>query len=337
MTDTMRAMVLHESGDVTSAPLVASERAVPDPGPGEVRVRVHVCAVCRTDIHVVEEDLPPATRPIIPGHQVVGTVDARGEGADRALLGRRVGVAWVRGTCGACRFCTTGRENLCESPVFGGYHADGGYAEYVTAPAAWVYEIPERFGDEEAAPLLCAGIIGYRALQLSGVQPGQRLGLYGFGASAHIVIQIAIARGCEVHVCSLRENHRQLALELGAVWAGEAAAMPPALLHAAILFAPAGELVPPALRALDRGGTLACAGIHMSPIPRIDYDTELFGERVLRSVTANTRADGDAFLREAAAVGVKTHTNPYKLADANHALADLKAGAFDGAAVLHVR
>ncbi len=333
----MRAMVLHASGAVDSHPLVLEDVPVPEPGPGEIRVRVHVCAVCRTDIHIVEEDLPPVARPIIPGHQIVGTVEALGAGVTSPAVGARVGVAWLQGTCGACRFCTSGRENLCERPVFTGYHAHGGYAERVTAPARWAYEIPDAFGDEEAAPLLCAGIIGYRALRLSGAQPGQRLGLYGFGASAHIVIQLAIARGCEVHVASLKENHRRLALELGAVWAGAADAMPPELLHAAILFAPAGELVPPALRALDRGGTLACAGIHMSPIPRIDYDTELFGERVLRSVTANTRADGEAFLREAAAIPVRTRTTPYALADANRALADLKAGRFDGAAVLRCR
>jgi propanol-preferring alcohol dehydrogenase len=332
----MRAMVLHDGGPVDARPLVLEDLPVPEPGPGQIRVRVHVCAVCRTDIHVVEEDLPPATRPIVPGHQVVGTVDALGEGVTSPAVGTRVGVAWLQGTCGTCRFCTSGRENLCESPIFSGYHAHGGYAEHVVVPARWAYGIPDAFGDDEAAPLLCAGIIGYRALRLSNVRPGQRLGLYGFGASAHIVIQLAIARGCEVHVCSLKESHRRLALDLGAVWAGEADAMPPSVLHSAILFAPAGELVPPALRALDRGGTLACAGIHMSPIPKIDYDTELFGERVLRSVTANTREDGDAFLREAAAVPVRTHTNPYDLEDANQALIDLKAGAFDGAAVLCV-
>jgi propanol-preferring alcohol dehydrogenase len=333
----MRAMVLHASGPVDSHPLVLEDLPTPEPGPGEIRVRVHVCAVCRTDIHVIEADLPPATRPIVPGHEAVGVVDALGDGVTSPALGARVGIAWLQGTCGTCRFCASGRENLCESPVFTGYHAHGGYAEHMVAPARWAYEIPEAFGDEEAAPLLCAGIIGYRALSLSGIRPGQRLGLYGFGASAHIVIQLAIARGCEVHVCSLKENHRRLALELGAAWAGEADAMPPSLLHAAIMFAPAGELVPPALRALDRSGTLACAGIHMSPIPRIDYDAELFGERVLRSVTANTREDGEAFLREAAAVGVKTHTNPYALEDANRALCDLKAGVFDGAAVLRIR
>jgi propanol-preferring alcohol dehydrogenase len=329
-------MVLGEGGSVRSAPLRLCEIPTPEPGPGEVRVRVAVCAVCRTDIHVVEEDLPPRKRPIVPGHQVVGGVDAVGPGVARELLGRRVGVAWLQGTCGRCRFCSSGRENLCEEPVFTGYDRDGGYAEAVVVPARWVYAIPDAFTDEEAAPLLCAGIIGYRALRLAGVGPGGRLGLYGFGASAHVVIQLAVARGVEVYVCSLRENHRRLARELGATWAGEADAVPPRLLDGAILFAPAGELVPPALRALDRGGTLACAGIHMSPIPRIDYDHELFGERVLRSVTANTRADGEELLREAARVPVRTRTNPYALADANRALEDLAAGAFEGAAVLRV-
>ncbi len=337
MSATMRAMVLERSAPVASAPLALCELPVPEPGPGELRIRVSVCAVCRTDIHVVAGELPPGRRPLVPGHQTVGVVDALGAGVAAPALGTRVGAAWMQGTCGTCRFCASGRENLCETPRFGGHHVDGGYAEYALVPAAWAYALPDGFDDVAAAPLLCAGIIGWRALRLCGVRPGQRLGLYGFGASAHIVIQLARAQGCQVYVASLRATHRRLAEELGAVWTGPADALPPVALDAAILFAPAGELVPPALRALDRGGTLACAGIHMSPIPRIDYDTELFGERVLRSVTANTRADGEEFLREAARIPVRTHTTLYDLADANRALADLEAGRFDGAAVLRVR
>jgi len=317
-------------------PLEACDLPVPEPGPGEVRVRVTACGICRTDLHVIEEDLPPVRRPIVPGHQIVGVVDTLGPGVDDLALGQRVGIAWLQGTCGTCRFCMSDRENLCETPRFTGYHVDGGFAEYAVARADWVYPIPDGFGDMDAAPLLCAGIIGYRALRLSEVQPGQKLGLYGFGASAHIVIQLALHRGCEVYVCSLRERHRALARDMGAVWAGEADALPPDHLDAAILFAPAGELVIPALRALDRGGTLACAGIHMSPIPEIDYDGLLFGERTLRSVTANTRRDALDFLAEAARIPVRTRTNLYPLADAGRALADLKAGAFDGAGVLRV-
>jgi propanol-preferring alcohol dehydrogenase len=250
--------------------------------------------------------------------------------------GDRVGIAWLQGTCGRCEFCLAGRENLCVQTTFTGYHVDGGYAEYATVRAEFAYAIPAAFSDEEAAPLLCAGIIGYRALRLSEVKPGQRLGLYGFGASAHITIQVARHWGCTVFVCSLREEHRTLARALGAAWVGGAAEAPPEKLHGAIMFAPAGELVPPALRALRRGGTLAIAGIHMSPIPALDYDRDLFGERTLRSVTANTKQDGLDLLREAAAIPIRPHTQPFKLQDANAALQALKAGTIQGAAVLHI-
>jgi propanol-preferring alcohol dehydrogenase len=332
----MKAMVFRQSADVGKRPLALEELPVPEPGPDQVRVRVRVCGVCRTDLHIVEGDLPPAKRPVIPGHEVVGIVDRVGTGVRAIKEGDRVGIAWLQHTCGRCEFCLDRRENLCLEARFTGYHADGGYAEYAVAPAAFAYPIPGAFTDEEVAPLLCAGIIGYRALRLSGVKPGQRLGLYGFGASAHITIQVARHWGCEVFVCSLREEHRALARELGAVWVGSAAEPPPEKLHGAILFAPAGELVPPALRALRRGGTLAIAGIHLSPIPAIDYDHDLFGERTIRSVTANTKQDGLDLLLEAAAIPIRPHTQRFRLEDANAALQALKAGAIKGAGVLKV-
>ncbi len=330
----MKAMVLEQSADVSTNPLALRELAVPEPGPGQVRVRLSVCGVCRTDLHVVEGDLPPAKRPIIPGHEAVGVVDRVGRDVRDVKEGDRVGVAWLQETCGRCPFCRSGRENLCAAAAFTGYHRDGGYAEYLVAPAAFVYPIPPTFTDDEAAPLLCAGIIGCRALRRSEVKPGQRLGLYGFGASAHITIQVARHWGCQVYVCSLREEHRRLARELGAVWVGGAAESPPEKLHSAIIFAPAGDLVPPALQALDKGGTLALAGIHMTPIPRIDYDRDLFGERTIRSVTANTKQDGLDFLREAAAIPIRSHTRRFSLGEANSALQALKAGTIQGAGVL---
>jgi propanol-preferring alcohol dehydrogenase len=332
----MKAMVLKGPADAGDSPLVLEDLPPPMPSPDQVRVRVRVCGVCRTDLHIIEGDLPPAKRPVIPGHEVVGIVDRVGSGVRAIKEGDRVGIAWLRSTCGACEFCLDRQENLCLQARFTGYHADGGYAEYAVAPAAFVYPIPGVFTDEEAAPLLCAGIIGYRALRLSGVKPGQRLGLYGFGASAHITLQVARHWGCEVFVCSLREEHRALARELGARWVGGAAELPPEPLHGAIMFAPAGELVPPALRALRRGGTLAIAGIHLSPIPAIDYDHDLFGERAIRSVTANTRQDGLDLLRDAAAIPIRPHTQQFGLEDANAALQALKSGTIRGAGVLKV-
>lgn len=329
-------MSLERAADVGTNPLSLKDVPAPDPGPGLVRVQVRVCGVCRTDLHIVEGELPPAKHPIIPGHEVVGIVDRLGAGVPTLKEGDRVGVAWLQGTCGRCEFCVSGRENLCPRATFTGYHADGGYAEYLVVPAAFAYPIPTAFSDEEAAPLLCAGIIGYRALRLSGVKPGQRLGMYGFGASAHITIQVARHWGCPVYVCSLREEHRALARELGAVWVGGATDPPPDKLHGSIIFAPAGELVPPALRALEKGGTLALAGIHMSPIPMIDYDRDLFGERTIRSVTANTKQDGLDLLREAAAIPIRPHTQRFRLEEANRALQMLKAGTISGAGVLAV-
>lgn len=330
----MNAMVLSRTGDVSGNPLEIRECATPTPGPSQVLIKVHVCGVCRTDLHVVEGELPDVTLPVIPGHQVVGTVAQIGRDVRDMQEGDRVGIAWLQDTCRHCEFCTSGRENLCETARFTGYQVDGGYAEYAIVPAHFAYPIPSVFSDDEAAPLLCAGIIGYRALRLSGIRPGQRLGLYGFGASAHIAIQIARHWGCQVYVSSLKAEHQALARQLGAVWVGGAQEMPPDKLHGSIIFAPAGELVPRALHALERGGTLALAGIHMSPIPSLNYDRDVFGERVIRSVTANTRQDGLDLLREAAAIPIKPRTVRFPLAEANQALQALKAGTFQGAAVL---
>jgi propanol-preferring alcohol dehydrogenase len=329
-------MVLSRTDDVSRNPLQLQERSVPEPGPDQLLVKIHVCGVCRTDLHVVEGELADTTLPLIPGHQAVGTVVRVGAWVSERKEGDRVGIAWLQGTCGSCEFCIDGRENLCAKARFTGYQVDGGYAEYAVVPARFAYPIPPIFSDDDAAPLLCAGIIGYRALRLSGIKPGQRLGLYGFGASAHIVIQIARHWGCQVYVSSLKAEHQQLARQLGAVWVGGATDMPPDRLHGSIIFAPAGELVPPALRALERGGTLALAGIHMSPIPSLDYDREVFGERVIRSVTANTRQDGLDLLHEAAAIPIKPHTVRFPLDEANRALREVKAGSFQGAAVLSV-
>jgi propanol-preferring alcohol dehydrogenase len=327
-------MVLNYTADVSSSPLRLEDYPIPVPEDGQVLLKIHICGVCRTDLHVVEGELADIKLPLIPGHQAVGTVVQVGSMVPDLREGDRVGIAWLQGTCGSCAFCTSGRENLCVKARFTGYQVDGGYAEHAVVPARFAYRIPPVFSDDEAAPLLCAGIIGYRALRLSAIKPGQRLGLYGFGASAHIVIQIARHWGCQVYVSSIKVEHQDLARKLGAVWVGGPNDMPPDKLHGSIFFAPAGELVPPALHALERGGTLALAGIHMSPIPSLDYDRELFGERVIRSVTANTRQDGLDLLREAAAIPIKPHTVRFPLEEANRALQALKAGAFQGAAVL---
>lgn len=330
----MKAMVLRRAGDISASPLQRQEVPTPQPGPGDVLVRVTVCGICRTDLHVVEGELEDPLLPLIPGHQAVGVISQVGASVTERKVGERVGIAWLQGTCGCCEFCVGGRENLCQEARFTGYQVHGGYAEYAVVPERFAYPIPPVFSDQEAAPLLCAGIIGYRALRLSGIRPGQRLGLYGFGASAHIAIQIARHWGCEIYVSSLTSQHQALARELGAKWVGGASESPPARLHGAIMFAPAGELVPPALRALERGATLALAGIHMSTIPSLDYDHDLFGERVIRSVTANTRQDGLDLLREAAAIPIKPKTQRFRLEEANQALQALKAGAIKGAGVL---
>jgi alcohol dehydrogenase, propanol-preferring len=332
----MRAWEVRRPGPIDGGPLVLGERPRPEPGPREVRVRVSVCGVCRTDLHLAEGDLAPRRPGVTPGHEVVGTVDARGPAADRFHPGQRIGIAWLRGTCGRCRFCRRGRENLCVLPSFTGWDADGGYAEYAVVDERYAYPLPDAFADQEAAPLLCAGIIGYRALKRAELPPGGRLGIYGFGASAHLAAQVAMAQGATVHVLTRSTAARRLALGLGAASAGAAADAPPEPLDAAILFAPAGELVPVALAALDRGGTLAVAGIHLSDIPPLVYADHLFQERQVRSVTANTRADGEEFLAIAAAIGIRPTTTAYPLEDADRALADLAHDRVTGAAVLAV-
>lgn len=329
-------MVLPRCQPIDSAPLRAETVADPTPGPGEIRVRVSVCGVCRTDLHVVEGDLPPVRLPLVPGHQAVGIVDRRGPGAERFAPGARVGIAWLARTCGTCDFCAAGKENLCESPLFTGYHRDGGFAEYAVVPEAFAYPIPEGFSDAEAAPLLCAGIIGYRALRRADLPPGGKLALHGFGSSAHIVLQVALARGSKVYVCTRGEAHRALARTMGAAWAGEDPAGMPSPVDSAILFAPAGELVPPALRALKKGGTLSLAGIHMTDIPSMRYEECLFYEKNLRSVTANTRQDGEELFREAARIPIRPRVTVFPLEQANEALQALKADRLQGTGVLSI-
>ncbi|RIL00303.1 MAG: hypothetical protein DCC71_18750 [Proteobacteria bacterium] len=333
----MRVMELRAPGEVATHPLRAVDREIPEPRHDEVLVEVDVCGVCRTDLHVVEGELAPQRSSIVPGHEVVGEVLRAGAGVPAALgPGTRVGVAWLHRACGRCRFCRRGDENLCTDPLFTGWHVDGGYAEYCVAPAQFVYPIPDGLASRDAAPLLCAGIIGYRAFVRSRAQRGGKLGLWGFGASAHIVIQLARHAGIDVHVFSRAREHGDLARELGAAWVGGSFDAPPAKLDAAILFAPAGELVPAALLRLDRGGTLAIAGIHMSDVPPLDYQRHLFQERTVTSVTANTRADGRALLALAAEIPIRTHTTVYPLERANEALVDLKSDRVRGAAVLDV-
>lgn len=314
--------------------LEAVEVEAPVPADDEVLVRVAACGVCRTDLHVVAGELPVHRPNVVPGHEVVGRVVHAGAAVHRFAPGDRVGVPWLRRTCGECQWCRIGQENLCPRSTYTGWDHDGGYAELVTAPAAFVYRLPDTFSDVDAAPLLCAGIIGYRALVRAALPPGGRLGIYGFGASAHLTAQLAIAQGAEVHVLTRGEGARQLALSLGAVSAGDAYDAPPVLLDSAILFAPVGDLVPVALAALAPAGTLSVAGIHLTDVPALDYQAHLFRERTLTSVTANTRADGDAWLRLAAALRIRPHTTSYPLSAADRALSDLDAGRVVGAAVL---
>lgn len=324
----MHAMVFTEPG----APLDWREVADPMPGPGEVRLRVHACAVCRTDLHIVDGELLESKRPLIPGHQIVGTIDLLGDGATYCRIGDRVGVPWLGWTCGACRFCVSGRENLCDRARFTGYHLDGGYAELAVADERFCFPIPEGYPDDQAAPLLCAGLIGYRAYGLVG--DARRIGFYGFGAAAHVLLQVASFEGREVYAFTRPGDlaSQQFAREIGAAWAGGTDERP-AELDAAIIFAPAGELVPAALQSVAKGGSVVCAGIHMSDIPSFPYDA-LWGERVLRSVANLTRADGEDFLSLAPRVPVRTTVTRYPLSAANDALADLRAGRLQGAAVL---
>ena len=336
----MRAWIVDTPGPIDGQPMRLVERPMPIPGPGEIRVRVRYCGVCRTDLHLAEGDLPPHQPGITPGHEVVGTVDLAGEGASRFAAGEAVGIAWLRSTDGTCRFCTTGRENLCLRPAFTGWDAHGGYAEYALVPEAYAYRLAGGTSGvapgAQAAPLLCAGIIGYRALRQCALPVGGVLGIYGFGGSAHLTAQVALAEGARVHVLTRGAQARALALSLGASSAGGPYGAPPEPLDSAILFAPVGDLVPVALRALDRGGTLAVAGIYLSDIPGLDYAEELFQERSLRSVTANTRRDGEAFLAAAARIPVRATTVTYPFEQALQALRDLAHGEVTGAAVLEI-
>jgi propanol-preferring alcohol dehydrogenase len=330
----MKAWVVAEPRSIDDHPLARVEREIPEPLATEIRVRVTACGVCRTDLHLAVGELAPKRPGVVPGHEVVGVVDAAGSECVRFHVGDRVGIAWLRSTCGACRMCRRGRENLCESSQYTGWDADGGYAEAAVVDEAYAYALPAGFDDEHAAPLLCAGIIGYRALRRAELPAGGRLGIYGFGASAHLAAQVAMAQGATVHVMTRSAAAREHALELGVASVGAADASPPEPLDAAIMFAPAGELVPPALRALARGGTLALAGIYVSQIPALDYDRDLFQERQLRSVTSNTRSDGDDFLRLAASMRLSVRTTRYALDQADVALRDLAHDRLTGAAVL---
>jgi propanol-preferring alcohol dehydrogenase len=331
----MKACLLNAPARIEANPLQFTDVSVPNPGKGEALIRVRACGVCRTDLHVIEGELPPRKSPVIPGHQVVGIVEKLGEGARRYAVGARVGVAWLHHTDGVCEYCRRGEENLCDNPTFTGYTVDGGYAEYTVAPEDFIYAIPEGFADEQAAPLLCAGIIGFRCLRLSGIKPGGRLGFYGFGAAAHVAIQVARHWNVTVYASTRDARHQKLALELGAAWAGGTLDAPPEKLDAAIVFAPAGEIVPAALRALRKGGVLVLGGIHMSAIPSFSYDL-LYQERMIRSVANNTRQDGEDFLRVAAEIPVHMHTQVFPLREANRALNALKNDAIEGAAVLRV-
>ena len=330
MSLAMHACVLKSPAPIETEPLEWKEVPRPEPRQGEVLIRVRACGVCRTDLHVTEGELLVRKEHVVPGHQVVGTVESGGQSLKP---GTRVGVPWLHRTDGVCEFCRSGRENLCDNPQFTGWTVDGGYADYIVAPESFVYEIPEEFEDVAAAPLLCAGIIGFRCLRLAGLSSGGRLGIYGFGAAGHVAIQVARHWGVEVYISTREEKHRKLALELGAVWAGGADDQAPKPLDAAIMFAPAGELVPPALKALKKGGRLILGGIHMSPIPSFSYDL-LYQEREIRSVANNTRDDGREFLKTAAEIPVRTETEIFPMEEANRALRTLKQDGVRGAAVL---
>ena len=332
----MKAMQLKHFAPIEQNPLALADLPIRRPEPHEILVRVKVCGVCHTDLHTVEGELPNVRLPIIPGHQIVGVVEEMGGKASRFEVGDRVGIAWLHSVCEDCGYCDRDRENLCESARFTGYHVDGGYAEFTVIPEKFAYKIPDVFSDEEASPLLCAGIIGYRALRLSEIKPGQKLGLYGFGASAHVAIQVAVHWGCEVYVFSRSQAHQEHARQLGAAWAGTSKDDPPEKLDASINFTPAGETVLDGLRHLDKGGTHALAGIYMSPIPEMDYSEYLYHERTLRSVANATRRDGEELLEVAAEIPIRTTTTAFPLEEANHALKLVKESAIDGAAILRI-
>jgi propanol-preferring alcohol dehydrogenase len=333
----MKAWALDHPAPASEHSLRLVERDVPEPGPNEILVKVHVCGVCRTDLHLVEGDLSPRHPGVVPGHEVVGQVAEKGRGAHRFAEGERVGIAWLRSTCGQCRFCRRGDENLCAGPAFTGWDADGGYGEYAVVDERYAYRIPDVFSDSQAAPLLCAGIIGYRSLRRSGLRRGGRLGIYGFGGSAHLTAQVALYEGATVHVMTRAQDAQVLALSLGCASVQGADDPPPEPLDAAILFAPVGTLVLPALAALDRGGRLAIAGIHLSDIPTLNYENHLFEERELVSVTANTRRDGEEFLALAAEIPIRPTTTEYPFEKAAVALEDLARDAVNGAAVIRVQ
>jgi alcohol dehydrogenase, propanol-preferring len=332
----MRAWVVHQPGPASSGPLKLVDRPVPEPGAGQLLIRVIRCGVCRTDLHLAEGDLPPKRPDVTPGHEVVGEVVRTGPGTTRFAAGDRVGVAWLAGTDGSCRFCRACKENLCPGSIYTGWDLDGGYAEYLLAADGFVHALPSGFSDDELAPLLCAGIIGYRALLRAELPPGGSLGIWGFGGSAHLIAQVAIAQGATVHVFTRTKDDRDLALELGAASAQDSFDPSPELLDSAIVFAPVGTVVPPALRNLDRGGTVAIAGIHLTDIPSLNYADELFQERTLRSVTSNTRGDAQQFLRLAERMRLRVTVNPYPFEAADQALSDLAADRFVGAAVLTI-
>lgn len=327
-------MLLNHIAPIESNPLTLEEYPVPEPADDELLIRVTACGICRTDLHVIEGDLSEQTLPIIPGHQVVGNVVKIGKNCDGFNLDDRAGIAWLRHTCGECIHCTKGNENLCDSPRFTGYHANGGFAEYAVVPAAYAYHIPNGLDDVHAAPLLCAGIIGYRALKRANYHDGATVALFGFGSSAHIVLQIAKHRGSKIYVITRGEKHQQLAIEMGADWAGESIHGIPGKVDSAIIFAPAGKLVPDALEVIEKGGTLSLAGIYMSDIPSMDYERHLFYERNIHSVTANTRADGHELLAEAVSIPIRPHVSTYPLKEANRALQDLNADRISGSGVL---
>lgn len=332
----MRAMVLEKQAPAGESPLRSMDIPTPVPRAGEIRLRVRACAVCRTDLHIVEGDLKLKKSPVVPGHQIVGVVDAVGSGVQQIREGDRVGVAWVYSTCGECTYCRKGLENLCDRARFTGWDVDGGYAEAMIVPASFAHPLPEGFPDLQAAPLLCAGIVGYRSFRLSNARKGERVGLYGFGASAHIILQVARHLGCEVYVFTRNEGHQQLARQLGAAWVGKAEETPPEKLDAAVIFAPVGSLVLDALRVLRKGGTVSLADITMSPIPEIDYDSLLYHEKIIRSVANATREDAREFLRVAAEIPVRTEVEVFPLEQANQALQAVKHSRVRGAAVLTI-
>ncbi len=332
----MKAAVLRKNALIESSPLELADFPDPAPAAGELLVRVRCCAICRTDLHVIEGDLKAIRLPIIPGHQVVGSVEALGPGCHRFEVGDRVGIAWLRSTCGACKFCRSGRENLCPESRYTGYHEHGGYAELTTVREDFAYPLPAAIDDAHAAPLLCAGIIGYRALVRSNLPKGGTLGIFGFGQSAHLMAQIARSWGCTIYVVTRGKEHQDLAMRLGALWASETIDGMPGKLDSAIIFAPAGELVPQALTCLEKGGTLAMAGIYMSAIPALDYTQHLFFERDLRSVTSNTRRDGEDLLREAARIPIRPEVRRYGFDQVNQALQDLKADRISGTGLIWV-